>query len=247
MLQVEKVTKSFEGFQAITEANLTVPQGQVVAVIGPNGAGKSTLFNLIMGSIKANSGQIKFKCKDITGSPPHKICRMGIAQSFQLVNVFNSLTVFETVQVAVLSRNRQNHNMFYPAQKIAIKETYEILDKVNLTQHADKICTSMSYGDQKVLEIAVSLACNPELLLLDEPTAGMSPEETRVITKLIQRLSKFDGLTVLLTEHDMEVVFGIAQRIMVLHQGRTIAEGAPDVIRQDAAVKKAYLGETHIC
>lgn len=247
MLQVEKITKSFGGFQAIAEANLTVPKGQVVAVIGPNGAGKSTLFNLIMGSLKANSGQIMFKSKNITGSPPHKICRMGIAQSFQLVNIFNSLTVFETIQVAVLSRNRQNNKMLFPSERIAIRETLEILDKVNLTQYADKICTSISYGDQKVLEIAVSLACNPELLLLDEPTAGMSPEETKVITKLIQGLSKSDGLTVLLTEHDMEVVFGIAQRIMVLHQGRTIAEGLPDVIRQDVTVKKAYLGETQVC
>lgn len=244
MLQVDQLRKAFEGFQAIADAHLSVPKGEVVAVIGPNGAGKSTLFNLITGHLQADTGQIRFQGQEITNLAPYKICHKGMARSFQLINIFNSLTVFENVQISVIAQHRLEGNFFRPARKLLFAETLEILEDFGLVEFKDQSCSSLSYGDQKVLEIAIALGSKPELLLLDEPTAGMSSEETRKIVNLIKRLSRDKGLTILLTEHDMELVFDVAQKIMVLHQGRTIAQGLPEDIRNDKAVQNAYLGET---
>ncbi|SHI07830.1 ABC transporter ATP-binding protein [Desulfosporosinus lacus] len=244
MLQVEQLKKSFDGFQAISDANLLVPKGEVVAVIGPNGAGKSTLFNLITGHLQADSGHIRFQGKEITSMAPYKICHRGMARSFQLINIFSSLTVFENVQASVIAKHRLDQNFFRPAKKLFIEETLEILDSFELFDFKDRSCSALSYGDQKVLEIAIALGSKPELLLLDEPTAGMSSEETRRIVNLIKHLSREKGLTILLTEHDMELVFDVAQKIMVLHQGKTIAQGLPQDIRNDKSVQNAYLGET---
>lgn len=243
MLEVESVAKSFEGFKAIAAASLTVEKGQVTAVIGPNGAGKTTLFNLITGHLKPDSGSIKFKGQEITGLSPHKICRLGVARSFQLINVFGRLTVFENVQVACLAQLRKTWNMFLPLKKMVIRETMALLERVGLEAHSGVLCSSLSYGDQKALEIAIALSSKPELLLLDEPTAGMSPEETRGTVQLIENLVRQEGLTILFTEHDIDIVFNIAQKIVVSHQGRTIAEGAPDEVRKNPEVQKAYLGE----
>lgn len=244
MLQIDQLKKSFEGFQAISNANLSVPKGEVVAVIGPNGAGKSTLFNLITGHLKADSGQIRFQGKEITNWTPHKICHQGVGRSFQLINIFSSLTVLENIQTAVLAKHHLDQHLFRPAKKLLIGETLEILDSFGLLAYKDLLCSSLSYGDQKVLEIAIALGSKPDLLLLDEPTAGMSPDETRRIVNLIKRLSQEEGLTILLTEHDMDLVFDVAQKIMVLHQGQTIAQGLPNDIRNDKSVQNAYLGET---
>ena len=244
MLQVNQLRKAFEGFQAIADAHLSVPKGEVVAVIGPNGAGKSTLFNLITGHLQADSGQIRFQSQDITNLAPYKICHRGMARSFQLINIFTSLTVYENVQISVIAQHRLEGNFFRPARKLLLAETLEVLEDFGLVEFKDQLCSSLSYGDQKVLEIAIALGSKPELLLLDEPTAGMSSEETRKIVNLIKRLSRDKGLTILLTEHDMELVFDVAQKIMVLHQGRTIAQGLPEDIRNDKAVQNAYLGET---
>ncbi len=244
MLRIEGLAKSFGGFKAVADARLHVPKGQVAAVIGPNGAGKSTLFNLITGHLRPDAGRIVFKGKDITAMAPHQVSRLGVSRSFQLLNVFPRLTVFENVQVAVLARLRQSGRMLTPARKLVVAETTQVLDKLGLAPYAGRLCTSLSYGDQKVVEIAISLGSSPELLLLDEPTAGMSPEETRTIVQLIKNLSGSEGLTILLTEHDMDLVFDVAQRIMVLHQGRTIAEGQPEEVKKDKAVQNAYLGET---
>lgn len=244
MLQIEQVSKSFSGFQAISMANLTVPKGQVVAVIGPNGAGKSTLFNLITGHLCPDSGHIRFKGEEIGGLTPHAICRKGVARSFQLINVFPRLNTFENVQVAVLARYQKTNTLFTPARKLLVEETNSVLEKLGLLPYRDHLCSSLSYGDQKVLELAIALGSQPEILLLDEPTAGMSPEETRTIVKLIKSLAQDEGLTILLTEHDMDLVFDVAERLMVLHQGQTIAEGLPEEVRRDKAVQNAYLGET---
>ena len=244
MLQVEQLKKAFDGFQAIADAHLSVPKGEVVAVIGPNGAGKSTLFNLITGHLLADSGHVRFKGEEITSLAPFKICHKGMARSFQLINIFTSLTVFENVQTSVLAIHRLDKNYFRPSRKLLVEETLEVLDSFGLYDFKDRSCSSLSYGDQKVLEIAIALGSKPELLLLDEPTAGMSSEETRKIVNLIKRLSQEKGLTILLTEHDMELVFDVAQKIMVLHQGRTIAQGLPEAIRNDKVVQNAYLGET---
>lgn len=244
MLRVEGVVKSFSGFKAVNGANLSVEKGQVVAVIGPNGAGKSTLFNLITGHLKPDGGKIVFKGKDITGLPAHKVCRMGIGRSFQLINVFPRLTVFENVQVSVLARLGKSNNLFRQVKKQAVQETFAVLEKLGLQDRAHQISATLSHGDQKVLEIAIALGNAPELLLLDEPTAGMSPEETASTIALIENLARSEGLTILFTEHDLDVVFSVAQKIMVMHQGRTIAEGRPDEVRASEEVQKAYLGET---
>lgn len=247
MLRIEKLAKNFDGFQAISEAHLQVPQGEIMAVIGPNGAGKSTLFNLITGHLSADSGTITFKGKPITNLPPHKICRLGVARSFQLINIFPRLTVFENIQAAVLAQQGKAHKMFTSANTLKTDQCWEILKEFELAQFAEMTCDNLSYGDQKVLEIAISFACKPELLLLDEPTAGMSPEETQRIVALMKRLSQNHGVTILLTEHDMDLVFDVAQKIMVLHQGRTIAQGLPQEIRQNKSVQDAYLGEYKVC
>ncbi|MEW6425239.1 MAG: ABC transporter ATP-binding protein [Bacillota bacterium] len=243
MLEVENVTKSFEGFMAVAGASLKVEKGQVAAVIGPNGAGKTTLFNLITGHLRPDAGKIRFKGKEIAGLAPHKICRRGVARSFQLINVFGRLTVYENVQVAALAQMRKTWNMFTPAEKLVRAETLAVLERVGLAGYAGLPCSSLSYGDQKALEIAIALSSKPELLLLDEPTAGMSPEETRATVRLIENLAGQEGLTVLFTEHDIDVVFHIAQKIVVMYQGKTIAEGLPEEVRKNPEVQKAYLGE----
>jgi branched-chain amino acid transport system ATP-binding protein len=247
MLQIKHLKKAFEGFQAIADANLSVPQGEVVAVIGPNGAGKSTLFNLITGHLTADSGSIRFLDNNITNCTPHEICHHGVGRSFQLINIFPSLTVLENIQTAVIAKHRLDRKIFRPAKRLLIEETLEVIESFGLMNYKDHLCSSLSYGDQKVLEIAIALGSKPKLLLLDEPTAGMSPDETRRIVQLIKRLSQDEGLTILLTEHDMDLVFDVAQKIMVLHQGQTIAQGLPEDIRNDKSVQNAYLGETGLC
>jgi len=242
MLQVEAVDKSFDGFRAVDGANLTVERGELVAVIGPNGAGKTTLFNLITGQLKPDKGRIIFEGKDIAGLPPYQICKRGIGRSFQVVNVFHRLTVFENVQVAVLSQQGRSINLFSPARKLAIKETTDILESVGLSDKSGSISGSLSHGDQKILEMAIALGNEPKLLILDEPTAGMSPEETLATMELIKRLASTQGLTILFCEHDMEVVFSIAQKIMVMHQGRSIIQGEPEEVRGNKEVQDAYLG-----
>jgi branched-chain amino acid transport system ATP-binding protein len=242
MLNVEAVEKSFGEFMAVVDANLTVGKGELVAVIGPNGAGKTTLFNLITGHLKIDEGRITFKGEDINGLPPHEICNKGIARSFQIVNIFPRLTVFENVQVAVLSQQKKSSRLFRPAHKLAVEETHSILDSVGLSHKAVDIAGSLSHGDQKILEIAIALGNEPELLILDEPTAGMSPEETAATMELIKKLASARGLTILFCEHDMEVVFSVAQSIMVMYQGRTIVQGKPETVRKNQDVQEAYLG-----
>lgn len=247
MLRIEALQKSFDGFMAVAGANLSVSAGEVVAVIGPNGAGKTTLFHLITGQLKPDTGKIAFKGENIAGLAPHRICRKGISRSYQVVNIFNRLTVFENVQVAVLSRRRKTFNLFRPAQTMAVSETREILDSVGLLEKEAMISGSLSHGDQKVLEMAVALGNRPELLILDEPTAGMSPEETAVTLALMKRLSNERGLTILFCEHDMGLVFSFATQIMVMQQGSTIIQDVPEKVRNNPQVRKAYLGGADTC
>lgn len=242
MLQVEAVDKSFGDFMAVCQANLSVGMGELVAVIGPNGAGKTTLFNLITGQLWPDRGKIIFKGENISGLPAYQICKKGIARSFQIVNIFPRLTVFGNVQVAVLSQQRRSSELFHPAQNLAVEETKSILESVGLSDKATNIAGSLSHGDQKILEIAIALGNEPELLILDEPTAGMSPEETAATLELTKRLASSRGLTILFCEHDMDVVFSIAQSIMVMHQGRTLIQGKPQEVRENREVQEAYLG-----
>ncbi|MGD8393438.1 MAG: ABC transporter ATP-binding protein, partial [Desulfobacterales bacterium] len=242
MLQVEDLHKSFDDFKAVDGVHLSVEKGQLVAVIGPNGAGKTTLFNLICGQLQPESGKILFNDDEIGRLPPFEICRKGIARSFQIANIFQRLSVFRNVQVSVLSQQRLSNKLFHPAAQLAVNETNHILESVGLLDKNADVAGSLSHGDKRILEIAIALGNEPELLILDEPTAGMSPDETATTMALIQRLAEKQGLTILFCEHDMEVVFGVAQSIMVMQQGRTIVQGDPQAVRENTEVQQAYLG-----
>jgi branched-chain amino acid transport system ATP-binding protein len=184
-----------------------------------------------------------FKGKDITNQPPHRIARLGIARAFQVSNIYLALTTYENVRQAVLARQKKTLNFFTPAQRLAKEETLELLDVTGLAQHADRVAGNLSQGDKKRLELAIALGSQPELLFLDEPTAGMSGEETHETMKLVKRLNHEMELTILFTEHDMSVVFGYARRLTVLHQGAIIAEGSPEEVRSNEMAQKIYLGE----
>jgi branched-chain amino acid transport system ATP-binding protein len=243
MLRVEDLHKSFDNFKAVNAAHLAVEKGQLVAVIGPNGAGKTTLFNLITGQLQPDKGKILLNEENISKLPPHVICRKGVARSFQIANVFPRLSVFRNVQVSVLSQQKLSDKLFQPAAQLVVEETHRILESVGLFEKKMDVAGSLSHGDKRILEIAIALGNEPELLILDEPTAGMSPEETTTTMALIQRLAEDQRLTILFCEHDMEVVFGTAQSIMVMQQGRTIVQSDPQTVRQNAEVQQAYLGD----
>jgi branched-chain amino acid transport system ATP-binding protein len=243
ILGVEKVKKSFDGFVAIDGVSFSIPKGEICSIIGPNGAGKTTLFNLITGHLPVDEGKLTFKGLDITSRPPHQICRLGVGRSFQRTNIFPRLTVFQNIQAAVLVHRGKSLTFFRPVESFFQEETEEILRRVGLQEYAQTVSGSLSYGFQKQLELGIALASEPELLLLDEPTAGMSAQETNQTMELIGKITQEKGLTLLFTEHDMEVVFSISQRIMVLHQGRLIAGGTPEEVHGNPEVQKVYLGE----
>ncbi len=242
MLHVENVVKRFGDFTAVNGARLTVEKGQIVAVIGPNGAGKTTLFNLIAGQLVPDKGKINFNQEDITRLPPYEICKRGIARSFQIANIFPRLTVFRNVQVSVLSQQKKSTTLFRSAENLAIDETRKILEAVGLFDRCDELAGALSHGDQRILEIAIALGNEPQLLILDEPTAGMSPDETRRTMGLIKELADTRGLTILFCEHDMDIVFNVAESIMVMHHGETLIQGNPEQVRADERVQEAYLG-----
>ena len=244
MLNVQNLKKSFDGFIATNGVSFSLQKGEIVSIIGPNGAGKTTLFNLITGHIPLDEGTVYFKGIDTTRLAPHRICRLGMGRSFQRANIFPRLTVFQNIQAALLAHKGKSLTFLKPVESFFREETGEILKRVGLKEFAETTSGSLSYGFQKQLELGIALASDPELLLLDEPTAGMSAQETRQTIELIGRITKEKGLTLLFTEHDMEVVFSISQRILVLHQGRLIAEGTPDEVRNNAEVRKVYLGES---
>ena len=244
MLEVRDVRKSFDGFQAVGGVSFTVPKGSISAIIGPNGAGKTTLFNLITGHLEPDGGRVVFKERDVTGIAPHDLCRLGMGRSFQRTNIFPRLTVYENVQAAFVCHRGRGWNLFTPVERLYRPETEGLLQAVGLLDKADETSGFLSHGNQKQLELGITLALEPEILLLDEPTAGMSATETRESIRLIERIAADRGLTLLFTEHDMEVVFSIAHRITVLHQGRVIADGAPAEVRRDPEVRRVYLGES---
>jgi branched-chain amino acid transport system ATP-binding protein len=243
VLEVRDLRKSFDGFLAVGGVSLSVGRGQVAAIIGPNGAGKTTFFNLITGHLRPDSGAVLLDGADITGVAPHDVCRLGMGRSFQRTNIFPRLTVFENVQAAFISHRGRGRALFRRVARLYAEETEALLDSLGLLDRADEVSGFLSHGAQKQLELGIALASEPRLLLLDEPTAGMSATETRDTIRLVERIARERGLTLLFTEHDMEVVFSIAQKITVLHQGRVIADGAPTAVRADPEVRRVYLGE----
>lgn len=245
VLEVRRLSKSFGGLKVTNDVSFSIPQGQMSAIIGPNGAGKTTLFNLITGKLSPDSGEVIFKGERIDGLPTAEISRKGIGRAFQITSVFKERTVLENVLVAVLSRERMTGRLFRRAMayEAFVHESMEILDMFVLAGKAKETAGLLAHGDQKRLDIAVALALSPELVLLDEPMAGMSPEERGLTVDLIRRIWKEKSLTLLFIEHDMDVVFGISEWIRVLNQGALLAEGTPVEISRNREVITAYLGE----
>jgi branched-chain amino acid transport system ATP-binding protein len=240
--EIRHLCKSFGALQAVNDVSLALEEGRILSVIGPNGAGKTTLFNLVTGVIKPDSGEVLFKDKVITGTPPDKLCHIGIARSFQITNIFQGLSVFENIRLAsqgILKRS----GLFLPASRLEkpIKEAERILDLLGLLDQRDAKAGSLSHGDQRYLEIGITLAAHPSLVLFDEPTAGMTPMETRATIELINRIRGM--VTILLIEHDINMVFAVSDRIMVMDQGGVLADGLPAEVKANEAVKTAYFGE----
>jgi branched-chain amino acid transport system ATP-binding protein len=245
LLTVDGLGKSFGGFRAVHGVSFSVERGEFSAVIGPNGAGKTTLFNLLTGHLPKTAGRVIFDGTDITHRAPHDIVRLGIGRAFQRADIFPAMTVLENMHAAVLAHRRRHRHVLFPARgdRAGRARALEILRAVGLEDAADALAGSLSHGDQKILDIAIALALDPKLLLLDEPTAGMHPEERRRTMALVTRLSGELGMTVVFVEHDMDIVFGVAQLIRVLHHGELMAEGAPAEISTNRLVIEAYLGE----
>jgi len=242
-LQIKGLSKSFGALKAVSDVNMEVEEGERVAVIGPNGAGKTTFFNLLTGYLAPDSGEVTFKGRDITRLAPDRIVRRKVGRSFQIVNIYPEMSVFESIRMTLIASRQKSYRLFSSARKLFHGETGEILRKVGLAELADATGELLSHGDKKRLEIAMILATQSELILLDEPTAGMAPEEKSSTMALINELADREKLTLLFTEHDMSVVFSWAKRIAVMVLGRIIADGTPQEIRENSEVRKVYLGE----
>ncbi len=230
ILETVGLRKRFGGVQAVNGVDLTVPPGDVRAIIGPNGAGKTTLFNLITGDLTHDTGQIRFEGEEVSGLAPHQLCRRGMGRTFQITSIFRRLTALENVQTALLTHHRRHFNLVARAGRLYRDDAAGLLDRVGLLEQAGKPSGILAHGDQR-------------LLLLDEPTAGMAPRERHEIMALVARIAADTGLTIVFTEHDMDVVFAVARRITVLHQGSVLAEGPPAAVRANADVQRVYLGQ----
>jgi branched-chain amino acid transport system ATP-binding protein len=242
ILEVENVSMRFGNFVALNEVSVSFQPGKLTAIIGPNGAGKSTFFNVVSGAFAPTKGRIRFKGEDITGLAQHEFARVGIAKSFQITNVFKHLSAHENVRVAAQMRSSR-FELLRPrsGMRELIEQADALLERVALTSVRHRPAGELAHGQQRALEIAMALASKPALLLMDEPTAGMSPEETTVMMRLIADLAA--ERTVVLVEHKMKLVMGLCERLIVLHHGEFLAEGSPEQIRNNADVRRVYLGE----
>jgi branched-chain amino acid transport system ATP-binding protein len=248
MLETRGLTRRFGGLAAVNGVSLTVARGEVRSIIGPNGAGKTTLFNLVTGALPPTAGRIVFKGRDVTGLAPPAIFRLGIVRSFQVSHVFPKLTVWQNVELMVYGRIRSSGSPFgrsrVPPDDVR-RRVVRTLERLGLTARAEEEAGTLSHGDRRLVEIAMVIAAEPELLLLDEPTAGMSPEETRATARLLRGLAP--DITLVIVEHDMSVVMTISDRISVLHRGEILAEGPPADIRANRSVQDVYLGGGAAC
>jgi branched-chain amino acid transport system ATP-binding protein len=245
-LEIHKVNKRFGGLVAICDVSLHFPPSCLSAIIGPNGAGKTTLFNLITGRIRADSGRILLNGEDLVGKRPGDIARRGIGRAFQVASLFSTFSVRDSLAAAVLSHRRRLADPFaaFPPAD-AIERANEVMVLAGLQQHSGRLASSLSHGDQKLLDIALALALEPSVLLLDEPTAGMGRDEARLMMERVQRMWEAEKITLIFIEHDMDIVFGIAQTVHVLRYGALLAEGTPQEVRKHPDVVEAYLGSEH--
>jgi branched-chain amino acid transport system ATP-binding protein len=243
LLSVEGLTKSYGGVHAVRGVTFALKPGEILALIGPNGAGKSTCFDMLNGQKSPDSGRIMLLGKDTTGRAPREIWRLGVGRTFQITATFPTMTVRENVQVALVSHHGQLFNLWSSTPKLARDEAGRLLELVGMSGYADRPCGELAYGDLKRLELAVALANEPKLLLMDEPTAGMAPRERIELMRLTARIAREKSIGVLFTEHDMDVVFEHADRILVLNRGNLIAEGTPAEVRGNPQVRAVYLGE----
>ncbi len=241
-LAVAGLCKAFGGVQAVRDVSFALARGEILAVIGPNGAGKSTCFNMLGGQLRPDSGSVRLGGREIAGFAPRAICRLGVGRTFQITASFASMTVRENVQMALLAHHRRVWRAWRPARALYVDKAGGLLGQVGLADQADRAAGLLAYGDLKRLELAVALANDPSLLLMDEPTAGMAPAERTALMRLVRELATRRGLAVLFTEHDMDVVFSTADRILVLARGELIAEGDGAAIRADSRVREVYLG-----
>ena len=244
-LEVRDLRKSFGGDTAVDGLNFDLREGQLLALIGPNGSGKSTCFNVLNGQLKPNAGSVKFKGTELVGLTPHAIWRHGVGRTFQITATYASMTVRENVQMALLSYHRRLFSLISIAADLYQDEALDLLQRVGMADQESRPCSVLAYGDLKRVELAVALANQPELLLLDEPTAGMAPKERVELMALTAEIVAERGISVLFTEHDMDVVFTHAGRIIVLDRGALIAEGTPEDVRNDERVQRIYLGTQH--
>ena len=241
-LAVQGLSKSYGGVQALRGVSFTVSSGELVAMIGPNGAGKTTCFNLLNGQLAPDAGEITLDGQSLVGRAPRDIWRLGVGRTFQITATFGSMTVRENVQMALVSAERRLYAPFAAFTGLYVSAADALLARVGMSGQAARPCALLAYGDLKRVELAVALANRPRLLLMDEPTAGMAPDERGVLMALARTLAKSEGIAVLFTEHDMDIVFGHADRVLVLHAGELIAAGAPEVVRADPRVQEVYLG-----
>jgi branched-chain amino acid transport system ATP-binding protein len=242
MLAVANLAKAWGGVHAVDDVSFTVAAGELLALIGPNGAGKSTCFNMLNGQIRPDRGSVTLDGEEITGLKPRDVWRRGVGRTFQITATYGSMTVRENVQMVLLSHHRRLGRLFGRARDFMPDEADALLDQVGMTAQAERACGILAYGDLKRVELAVALAHRPKLLLMDEPTAGMAPRERVELMALTRRLVQERGISVLFTEHDMDVVFAQADRVIVLNRGRLIAAGLPQQVRDDPAVQEVYLG-----
>jgi branched-chain amino acid transport system ATP-binding protein len=242
-LTVTNLSKAYGGVEAVRDVSFIVAPGELVAIIGPNGAGKTTCFNMVNGQLAPDRGEIRLGDASLVGLPPHRIWRLGVGRTFQVTATFGSMSVRENVQAALLSHHRRNYSFWPRAAELWVEEANALLERVGMEKHAARPCAELAYGDLKRVELALALANRPRLLLMDEPTAGMAPEERGELMELAARLAREDHLAVLFTEHDMSVVFGFATRVIVLHLGQVIAAGSSDDVRANPLVREVYLGD----
>ena len=245
LLKVENLTKAFGRVVTANGLDFEIHGGEITSIIGPNGAGKSTLINVLSGSLPADAGRVFLQGSEITRLPTHRRVRLGLCRSFQVVNVFPGLTVFQNIQIPVLGVVRKAHHIFRDLrqEEEVTERVMEVLERLNLAERSESLATELSHGDQRLLEIGIALAVKPKLLFLDEPTAGMNPIERVETLENIRRLSATGRTTFVIVEHDMDVVFSLSDRVMVLHRGDIVCDGTPDVVKSDDQVRECYLGE----